>query len=207
VKQALGSLINQKGSKRIEKEAIMKFYEILSKIADYPRDNYRDFLETAIIESRNCSKETTLYLEEFKSYVEDYKIHELEEIYTRTFDIKGQCCLDLGYVLFGEDYKRGDFLVNIQKMQKDNGVDTGVELPDHLTNILKLLNALGESKDLVVQKKLIEKIVMPAITKMLQNFPKKCSKNNYYGNVLKAVDSAFKADFVMDGTILEGATC
>ena len=62
-----------------------------------------------------------------------------QEYYISTFDVQAICFLDIGYVLFGEDYKRGIFLVNIKKEQIKAGNDCGSELPDHLPNILTLL--------------------------------------------------------------------
>jgi nitrate reductase molybdenum cofactor assembly chaperone len=149
----------------------MEYYNLLSQVTDYPKKNYWEVLNESIVEGNQKSNEVVEHLSKFKEYADKKDLCELEEIYTRTFDIKGQCCLDLGYVLFGEDYKRGDFLVHIQKMQRDNNIDTGIELPDHLTNVLKLVAVLDDE----TAKKLIEKIVMPALEKMLENFPAKSS--------------------------------
>ncbi len=181
----------------------MELYNLLSQVADYPRENYKDLLNATINESKDYSSEAAVSLEKFKKYTDERDVNDLEEIYTRTFDIKGQCCLDLGYVLFGEDYKRGDFLVHIQRMQRENNVDTGIELPDHLTNILKLLVVVDEEN----KKKLVEKIVMPAIAKMLENFPVESNPNSFYSHVLKAVNSAVEVDFEMDRTIFGGPIC
>ena len=49
-----------------------------------------------------------------RDFVKSADLHRLQEIYTRTFHIQAICYLDLGYVMFGEDYKRGEFLVNMK---------------------------------------------------------------------------------------------
>jgi hypothetical protein len=33
-------------------------------------------------------------------------------LFTRSFDVQAVTTLDLGYIVFGEDYKRGELLVN-----------------------------------------------------------------------------------------------
>jgi hypothetical protein len=45
----------------------------------------------------------------------------------------------LGYVLFAEDYKRGDFLVKVKNEQRKVNNDCGEELADNLPNILTLM--------------------------------------------------------------------
>ena len=46
-----------------------------------------------------------------------------EEIYTRTFDVQAITTLDVGYVLFGDDYKRGELLVNLNNEHTKAGND------------------------------------------------------------------------------------
>lgn len=47
--------------------------------------------------------------------------------------------LDLGYVMFGEDYKRGAFLLNMQIEQQKINNDCGTDLPDNICNVLDLM--------------------------------------------------------------------
>jgi nitrate reductase assembly molybdenum cofactor insertion protein NarJ len=89
------------------------------------------------------------------------------------------CFLDIGYVLFGEDYKRGIFLVNIKKEQLKACNDCGTELPDHLPNLLTLLPKM-EDKDLV--EELIYSILIPAIHEMILKFR---NVNNLYKGLLE----------------------
>ena len=56
-------------------------------------------------------------------------------------------------------------------------------------------------------KTLIEKIVLPAIDKMLENFPKQSVQNNYYSEILKAVKYTLNVDYKMDETVLGGSVC
>ncbi len=181
----------------------MDAYQILSTISDYPRADFKSSLKSGIDQMKDQYPEASKLLLGFEDYVNKQDLDELEEIYTRTFDIKGLCCLDIGYVLFGEDYKRGEFLVNIQRLQKENNVETGVELPDHLTNFLKLMSVINEDD----KKELSEKILLPALEKMLSNFQNELTANNFYSNVLRAIESVFKTEYTIDRTIFGGPVC
>ncbi len=92
---------------------------------------------------------------------------ELEDLYLRSFEVQSITTLDIGYVVFGDDYKRGELLVNLNKEHKTYGIDCGDELADNLSNVLKLLNAIEDSELL---DDLVNKIVAPALTKMIQGF-------------------------------------
>lgn len=175
----------------------------LSSICDYPR---AELLSTVSTFGESLKEEDPLsyeYLTKFSNECSKKGTHELEEMFTNTFDIRGVANLDIGYVLFGEDYKRGEFLVNIKRLQKENNVDTGVELPDHLTNFLKLLSVIEESQ----KKELIEKILMPALEKILDHFDGAEKNPNFYVLPLLVLDRVLERDYTKDRTIFGGVPC
>ncbi len=93
--------------------------------------------------------------------------YELEELYLRTFEVQSITTLDIGYVVFGDDYKRGELLVNLSKEHRKYSIDCGGELADNLSNILKLINLIEDAELL---DDLVNKIIAPALTKMIQGF-------------------------------------
>ncbi len=113
---------------------------------------------------------------------------EMEELYTRTFDIQAVCPLDIGYVLFGEDYKRGHLLVKMQSLQNEHHNDCGTELPDHLPNILNLLPKMKQEE----ASEMVAKLVRPALSKMIESFG---DSENQYGEVLRAVSQILEQDY------------
>jgi nitrate reductase molybdenum cofactor assembly chaperone len=147
-------------------------------------------------------EDVTDVLNQFKSNIDINDLEKLRENYTTTFDLKAMACLDIGYVLFGEDYKRGAFLVEIQRLQRENGIDPGSELPDHLPNFLKLLAVLPDGPD---KKELVEKIFMPALSKILGRFKRDQTNKNYYRFPLEALRLLSEKEFKMNDTVLKGA--
>ena len=106
-------------------------------------------------------------LQPFTDVISGVSIHEREDLYLRSFEVQSITTLDIGYVVFGDDYKRGELLVNLNKEHKTYGIDCGDELADNLTNVLKLVNVLDDQELLI---DLINKIIAPALTKMIQGF-------------------------------------
>lgn len=113
------------------------------------------------------SPAAALELRRFTDFVSAATLIELEELYTRSFDVQALTTLDLGYVLFGDDYKRGEILVNLNREHRDAGVDCGTELADHLPNVLCLLDVL---RDDVLRRELVRKIVAPSLRRMMAEF-------------------------------------
>ena len=106
-------------------------------------------------------------LQPFTDVITTVSKYELEDLYLRTFEVQSITTLDIGYVVFGDDYKRGELLVNLNKEHQEYGIDCEGELADNLANILKLIYVL---KDSLLLKDLINKLVGPALTKMIQGF-------------------------------------
>jgi nitrate reductase delta subunit len=42
----------------------------------------------------------------------------------------------VGFAVYGESYQRGEFLAALTRAFREEGVDPGSELPDHLANVL-----------------------------------------------------------------------
>ncbi len=106
-------------------------------------------------------------LQPFTVVISSVTKYELEDLYLRTFEVQSITTLDIGYVVFGDDYKRGELLVNLNKEHQNYGIDCGNELADNLSNVLKLINVIEDSELL---DDLINKIVVPALTKMIEGF-------------------------------------
>jgi nitrate reductase assembly molybdenum cofactor insertion protein NarJ len=116
---------------------------------------------------------------------------EKEDLYIRTFDIHAICFLEVGYVLFGEDYKRGHLLVKLHDVLREFGIDPRGELADHLPTLLELLPKLRAVRPDEAEA-LAEKLIHPALEKMLQGF---AENGNPYAEPLKAVKTLLESDY------------
>ncbi|HOX74741.1 MAG TPA: hypothetical protein PLB27_08490 [Bacteroidales bacterium] len=118
---------------------------------------------------------------------------EQQEYYLMTFDVQAVCCPDLGYLLFGEDYKRAQLLVNLKKEHSLAGVDCGNELGDYLPNILTLLE---RTTDRNFAEELGFIITIPAVRFMLVKLK---NVTNYYKDLLEILLDFLSQDFKGEG--------
>jgi nitrate reductase assembly molybdenum cofactor insertion protein NarJ len=101
---------------------------------------------------------------------------DLQELHTRTFDVQSLTTLDVGYVLFGDDYKRGALLAHLNQEHKRVENDCRGELADHLPNVLRLMSKLT---DLDLLSELVGQILIPALILMIREFdPKRITQKN-----------------------------
>lgn len=167
----------------------IKHYSSLAKLFMYPSEQLKDDVDLCkdILADYGASAETKL--EPFRRQVKERSLAYQQEYYTETFDVQPLSTLDIGYVLFGDDYRRGVFLVNIQREHILAGNDCGRELPDHLPNILTLLPMISD-KDFV--EELICSLMIPALAEMIRRFRK---TENHYRSLLELLLSVMESDF------------
>ncbi len=88
---------------------------------------------------------------------------EIEEMFTRTFEINPVCALEVGWHVYGEEYARGALMVRLREELRRHGIPEITELPDHLTHVLQLLGRLEPE----LADDLAGRYVIPALEKML----------------------------------------
>jgi len=94
-------------------------------------------------------------------------VQALQELFTRSFDVQAATTLDIGYVLFGDDYKRGILLANLSREHRNAGIDTGTELADYIPNLLRLMAVMEDEE---VLHDLAYAILGPALLEMIREF-------------------------------------
>lgn len=138
-------------------------YELLGALFAYPTTDYVAALNRCILVLDNAEGDAGRILRPLLERVESMTPAEVEEMYTRTFDINPVCTLEVGWHVYGEDYARGAFLVKMREMLRQHNLPESSELPDHLTHVLVLLGRLqGEEAD-----HLASRYMLPALQKML----------------------------------------
>ncbi|MBK7240967.1 MAG: hypothetical protein IPI00_12505 [Flavobacteriales bacterium] len=98
-------------------------------------------------------------IERFAAWWTWIPLYDQEEIFTRTFHVQCHLFPYLGYASW-EDYKRGEFLVNMKREQTSakNDCEGGIT-SDNLVNVLTLLPLM---KDRAICDELRVRIVMPS---------------------------------------------
>jgi nitrate reductase delta subunit len=121
-------------------------YGLLADLFAYPDDSYADSWLGAVAVFRPVDDEVAEALQKFIDETRELSLDELEELYTRTFDLDPSATLDIGWHLWGEAYERGRFLARMRERLVEVGIDEGGELPDHMTSILRFIPHLQEAQ-------------------------------------------------------------
>lgn len=103
----------------------------------------------------------------FMEFMEAATLIDMQELFLRSFDVQAITTLDIGFILFGEDYKRGQLLVQLNREHREVGNICYTELSDHLPNVLRLLPKM---KDKTMRNEIATRLVIPAIAKMTGEF-------------------------------------
>jgi nitrate reductase assembly molybdenum cofactor insertion protein NarJ len=158
-------------------------FALLAPIFDYPEAGFGEKLP-AILEMvgslyPQAKEDIDLFAKALgEGALEGENLDAIQELYTRTFDIQPITTLDVGFVLFGDDYKRGEILSNLNKEHIASQNPCGNELADHLPNLLRLI-ALKGKDDFVLE--LVDMILAPALRAMVREFdPERVEKKNKY---------------------------
>lgn len=200
-----------------------KHYSLLANLFRYPEEDFvlhlkevQDFLDGFYPEA---GKE----LHPFSKFMNNCPLDEREELFTKTFDVQPICYLDLGYVMFGEDYKRGAFLLNMQGEQQKINNDCGTDLPDNICNVLVLMT---KSEDDRFIEDLVWRIFIPCVKKMIAEFnsarvdmkmrilrkkhraiiQEELNHGNVYKNCFTALLEVLRKDFGEKEMVVEGDT-
>lgn len=112
----------------------------------------------------------------------------LQETYTLTFDLNPVATLEIGYHLFGENYKRGIFLANLRETEAKFALDDERQLPDYLPLLLRLLTRLDDRQ---LRDDLIVECLLPAIAKMKTALK---SKENLFTPLIAVIEARLKAE-------------
>jgi nitrate reductase molybdenum cofactor assembly chaperone len=167
----------------------LNHYKTLADIFRYPDGNLKsrttDFFSQVSEQFPEQTENVSKLLDSFNSM----SVLKQQEYYLKTFDVQAVCSLDIGYVLFGEDYKRAQLLVNLQSEHKSAGVDCGSELGDHLPNVLTLLSKTNDP-DFAEELGFI--ITSQAVRFMLTKFK---NVDNIYKDMLKVLLLFLQHDF------------
>jgi len=175
-------------------------YKILSELFMYPKVGYKKHVTECMLFLENNYPDAASTFKRFNDFMANKSLFEIEEIFGITFHIQAICFLDVGYVLFGEEYSRGEFLRNMKVEQIKINHDCGEELADNLPHVLQLM---AISKDEEFVQELAVRALIPAVEKMLGEF--ETGRMAMKKKVIKRKQKAVILEDIMDGNIYQNA--
>ncbi len=123
-------------------------------------------------------------LKKFRDAITDLDGHGIEELYIGTFDVASETCPYVGYLVFGDSFKRGEFLVGLKGTFKECGFTDDSDLPDHIAVLLRFIGHAGIENQEVVD--LVRFAIHPALKKAIGAMENNPNPNPYI-HLLNAV--------------------
>ena len=177
-------------------------YSNMAELLDFPGPGFAARGRVLVDFLRQDYPEAALEVELFLDAIPERTL-DLQELHTRTFDVQALTTLGTGYVLFGDDYKRGALLSNLNSEHNEADNNCRGELADHLPNVLRLIPKL---KDRDLLEELVEQILVPALMLMIREFdPERIAKKNtnYRKHYKTLIDPASGCDSTIYRLALE----
>ncbi|MCC6223166.1 MAG: molecular chaperone TorD family protein [Thermoleophilia bacterium] len=138
-------------------------------VLDYPRGPLAALVARCEA-AASASPEAVALLAGFREFAESAGLGELQEAYTRAFDLDSMSDLEptcypyVGHVLFDDNHKRSAFLVGLNERYGEHGFSAGTELPDHLVVLLRFV---ASCEDAALAEELLDEAIMPALGRLV----------------------------------------
>ncbi len=87
--------------------------------------------------------EVARHMRKFTDEVVALPLGRWEELHTSTLDLSAPVAPYVGHVVWGENYRRGAFMAELQRELNIAGIELAGELPDHIEPVLGYLAAVS----------------------------------------------------------------
>jgi nitrate reductase delta subunit len=175
-------------------DSVCSLYDALAGLLAYPDAGYHQQVAACRQALAVGHPDATQLLDRFAGRIAALSAEELEELYTRTFDLNPVCSLEVGWHLFGENYSRGEFLVTMRQELRRSALPESRELPDHLTHVVAAVARMEPTQ----ADRFTVTYLLPALEKMLKGL---AGKDSPYEKVLEAIRCVLLSPY---GAVLQG---
>ena len=167
------------------KDSTSSLFDLFAALLEYPSAETTEQARDCLEQLKPTHHETAEALEKFVRRLDQQSLEKMRELYTITFDMQPVCYPYVGYHLFGESYKRGAFMAQLNEAYHAFGYSAEQELPDHLAVILRFLGLASTNRSGEFCQTLLNSGLMPALEKMLKVFNN--DSENPYAGLLSAL--------------------
>jgi nitrate reductase molybdenum cofactor assembly chaperone NarJ/NarW len=141
-----------------------KLLGLFADVLDYPAPELASKAAECIALIGAAQPEAAALLESFRRYAEENSVGKLQEVYSGFFDLNSICHPYVGYQLFGENYKRSIFLIELKKAYRAEGFEASTsDIADRLSIVLRFVAHSKGGEDI---DELLNRGVLPALVRM-----------------------------------------
>lgn len=148
-----------------------ELYASLARMLDYPQEKKSLLCALGTVQGHLAGEEVDCSLDRFGEFVTASTLAEIQEEYVATFDFNPVVAPYLGHHLFGDNQKKGEYLIALKGGYGLHGYKPlGNELPDHLPLILLFLAHLTGQGNEGARRSFIDRFVLPGVGKLADGF-------------------------------------
>ncbi len=149
-------------------------YDALARLLDYPEDKQRLQADYALVSGFLNKERFDSPLSLFAEFAATASEAALQEEYVATFDFNPATSPYLGHHLFGDNQKKGGYMIMLkQEFERCGYTPAGCELPDHLAVLLGFLAHLAKKEDREFRQPFITACVLPGVERLGSAFAQK----------------------------------
>ncbi len=148
-----------------------ELYASLARMLDYPQEKKGLLSALDLVEGYLVAERLECSLGPFGDFVTGSTLAEIQEEYVATFDFNPSVAPYLGHHLFGDNQKKGEYLIALKGEYRLHGyIPLGNELPDHLPLMLWFLAHLAGEGETGARQAFIDRYVVPGLGKLGDSF-------------------------------------
>ena len=146
-------------------------YEALARMLDYPEEKQQLQDDYNLVSSFLNERRLGAPISEFAEFVDASSLAALQEEYVATFDFNPATAPYLGHHLFGDNQKKGGYMIMLkQEFERCGYTPVGTELPDHLSVVLGFLAHLARQGGQGTRQPFIAECVLPGVERLTTAF-------------------------------------
>jgi nitrate reductase molybdenum cofactor assembly chaperone NarJ/NarW len=146
---------------------IAETYAALGRLLDYPTEKKGLQTDHAVISAFLENRQTECAISSFADLVDAAPLAALQEEYVATFDFNPATAPYLGHHLFGDNQKKGGYMIRLKQEYARHGFTPSTnELPDHLPVVLGFLAHLTREENAAQRRPFIADLVLPGMEKL-----------------------------------------
>ncbi len=146
-------------------------YAALARMLDYPEEKEHLQSDYAVVSTFMEKHDLDCSLSTFADFTAVSPLAALQEEYVATFDFNPATAPYLGHHLFGDNQKKGGYMIMLkQEFSRYGYTPAGNELPDHLSVVLGFLAHLARQEGNETRQPFITECVLPGFERMHSAF-------------------------------------
>lgn len=148
--------------------SIADCYDALARMIDYPAEKAGLQSDCDVVRTFMKNKGMNHHsLTPFAEFAVALPLADLQEEYVATFDFNPATAPYLGHHLFGDNQKKGGYMIMLkQEFERRGYTPFGTELPDHLSVVLRFLAYLARQEGDGTRQPFIVDCVLPGVERL-----------------------------------------